>query len=84
MFRLLHLHHAERLIEDGLTCQTVISDLNKTMRHASGGRNVHRLQVMVDILGPMAVSAREAGTRKRTYITLVTAEITPLIAFFEF
>jgi hypothetical protein len=38
---------------------------------------------MVDILGPMAVSAREAKTQKRTDIILETAEITPLVAFFE-
>jgi hypothetical protein len=28
----LRLHHAERLIEDGLTRLTVISDLNETLR----------------------------------------------------
>jgi hypothetical protein len=38
---------------------------------------------MVDILGPMAISAGEAGTRKLTHIILETAVITPDIALFE-
>ena len=48
-----------------------------------GRYSVHKLQVVSDILGPVAVSAREAGARESTYIILEAIERIPEITFFK-